>query len=227
MKALFASLLMTTTITCAGTAYAAGVEITGADTLIVDGNQWAQVDLFINLSWNDVNAACPSGICAAGVTLNGYDMSSWTWASVTELESLFINYDASLGALSAPENPYIEDIGSTWATAFFDSGWRPTFQDVNSRFVHGLLADQGFDASEGTGGGIEQGFNGGTDYAWAGTGDLKTAAYVETGAWFYRPSEVPVPAAAWLLFSALVGLGLVKRTGIQARNTSINDCVSP
>jgi hypothetical protein len=51
----------------------AAVPITGADAMTVDGTDWAQVDLFTNLSWNDINAYCPGGVCDTG-RLNGNDM---------------------------------------------------------------------------------------------------------------------------------------------------------
>ena len=51
----------------------AAVPITGADTMTGDGTDWAQVDLFTNLSWNEINAYCPGGVCGTG-SLNGNDM---------------------------------------------------------------------------------------------------------------------------------------------------------
>jgi hypothetical protein len=48
-----------------------GIDIT--DTVTVDGKVWAQVDLFTNLSWNDINAVCPEGACFG--ILNGHDMT--------------------------------------------------------------------------------------------------------------------------------------------------------
>ena len=50
------------------------------DTVIVGDKEWAQVVLFTSLSWNDMNAVCPAGVCGVG-TLNGFDMDGWTWAS--------------------------------------------------------------------------------------------------------------------------------------------------
>jgi hypothetical protein len=50
------------------------------DTVTADGKEWAQVDLFLNLSWYDINAVCPEGVCSDGGMLNGYDMTGWLWA---------------------------------------------------------------------------------------------------------------------------------------------------
>jgi hypothetical protein len=36
------------------------------DTVTVDGKEWGQVDLFLNLSWDQINAVCPAGVVAYG-----------------------------------------------------------------------------------------------------------------------------------------------------------------
>ncbi len=63
----------------------------GLATVTVDGREWAQVDQFSNLSWNDINAVCPAGVCSG--ILNGYNMTGWTWASVGEFEQLISAYE--------------------------------------------------------------------------------------------------------------------------------------
>lgn len=47
------------------------------DTVTVDGNEWAQADLFVGLSWNEMNAVCPAGNCMNGGMLGGNDMTGW------------------------------------------------------------------------------------------------------------------------------------------------------
>ena len=44
-----------------------------------------------------------------------------------------------------------------------------------------------------------------------GTGNLRNGAYVHVGSYLVAPSAVPVPAAAWLFGTALLGLVGVKR----------------
>lgn len=80
------------------------------NTVIVDGNEWAQVSDFVNLSWNDINAVCPTGVCGGG-TLNGFDMGGWTWASMPEVAMLF--------------SAYIDAVGGSNPEA--DSAWAPNF----------------------------------------------------------------------------------------------------
>ena len=91
------------------------------NTIRVDGKIWAQVDLFTNLSWNQIDAVCPNGICSG--VLKGHDMTGWIWASVEGLNALFNHY---LGAevLGPGPDHYIENPDSEWAPAFFNDGWR-------------------------------------------------------------------------------------------------------
>ncbi len=60
------------------------------DIITVNGNEWLQPALFTNLSWNDINAVCPAGVCSG--ELNGYDMTGWTWASIDDVNALFNSY---------------------------------------------------------------------------------------------------------------------------------------
>jgi hypothetical protein len=96
------------------------------DTVAVPGREWLQVDLFLNLSWNDIIAVCPvaaGGVCTNGGVLNGYNMTGWTWASVDDVNALFNHYIGSEELGPGPDE-YETGIGNTtWATAFFND-WR-------------------------------------------------------------------------------------------------------
>jgi len=63
-----------------------GLPITG--TVTVSGRILAQVGLFVDLSWDEVNAACPEQVCSG--KLDGYDMAGWTWASILDVND-FLN----------------------------------------------------------------------------------------------------------------------------------------
>ena len=54
------------------------------DTVTVGDKEWAQVDLFYNLSWSEIDGVCSGGTCGSG-TLNGYDMTGWTWATTSDV----------------------------------------------------------------------------------------------------------------------------------------------
>lgn len=99
-----------------------GTPITG--TVIANGKEWAQVDLFLDLSWSEVNAVCPGGACVFGGVLNGYRMTGWTWASVDDLNALFNFYIGSLELGPGPDQLF--DCATLWGTEFYDDGWRPT-----------------------------------------------------------------------------------------------------
>ena len=55
------------------------------DTVIVNKKEWAQVDLFRGLSWNEINNVCSGGVCDATGVLNGFDVSGWKWADGVEV----------------------------------------------------------------------------------------------------------------------------------------------
>ncbi len=112
------------------------------DTISVAGREWAQVDLFADLSWNDINTICPAGLCSG--VLNGFDMTGWMWASVEDLNSLFNHY-IGFAALGPGPDTYGEGKNSTWAPAFFNDGWRPNNpfgERAYSRALFGPLRDR-------------------------------------------------------------------------------------
>jgi hypothetical protein len=90
------------------------------DIITVNGNEWLQPALFNNLSWNDINAVCPEGVCAG--MLSGYDMTGWTWASVDDVNALFNHYIGSDVLGPGPDDYEAE---GPWAAAFFADGWFP------------------------------------------------------------------------------------------------------
>lgn len=105
--------------------------ITAADIVSVDGKDWAQVDLFTFLSWNDINAVCPSGVCVDGGMLNGHTMTGWTWASVDDVNAMFNVYLSAAGVtgsdlLGPGPDDYRVQGGAVWADAL-EAQWRLTF----------------------------------------------------------------------------------------------------
>ena len=102
----------------------------------VDGNLWAQPGLFLNLSWNDIEAACPgpSGLCSG--ELNGVDMNGWTWASVEEVGNLFNHYINASGD-DLPLTSIAGGFDTMWASAFYGDGWLPTNSSNAFRAIFG------------------------------------------------------------------------------------------
>jgi hypothetical protein len=153
-------------------------------TVIVDGNEWYQPTFFKNLSWYEVNSACPAGVCSG--TLNGYDLTGWTWASRQDMRDLFTYYLApnKLGV----NNDVSREVDSSWAPAFFTSGWR--WHGGLYSLPHSL---DGWIAAEqsperGAVAFIVDREVGEEDLAVSWSSATKEASNELQGAWFYRPA---------------------------------------
>ncbi len=59
-------------------------------TKFLNGREWAQVDAFAHVSYQQVVAACPAGVCTG--VLNGYAMDGWTWAAMDDVCAIFDSY---------------------------------------------------------------------------------------------------------------------------------------
>ena len=156
-----------------------GIPLT--DTVTINGTEWAQVDLFTNLSWNDMNAICSGGPCSG--VLNGYNMDGWTWASIYDVGDLFSSLSPHPGGIEQYEDP---DGSNPWATDFLalfaPTNANPgTFQEVTglssttfeSEGIDYVAAARVFDAVE----------NNSALTNIANETDEKSDIF---GAWFYR-----------------------------------------
>ncbi len=102
---------------------------TGPDSIMVDGREWAQSDLFDGVSWSQINTVCPAGVCAG--VLNGKDMTGWIWASTYEVQSLLENY-------ADPESDYCE----SGVANMIQDGWRPRSSNISyypTYLFHGFI----------------------------------------------------------------------------------------
>ena len=109
------------------------------DTVMIDGREWAQVDLFKKLSWNDMNAVCPAGVCSG--SLDGHAMLGWTWASredVTELFDYYVCGPSDAGCFTGLES----EANSAWAPMMFADGMRSTFTTGDFRVVGAHVSDE-------------------------------------------------------------------------------------
>lgn len=105
-----------------------GLPIT--DTVMFGGKEWAQVDLFTDLSWREIDTVCHGGACVNGGVLSGNNMTGWMWASeadVLELFNAYIPLEPPLG----PGPDTVFSLGS-WTLDLFDDGWRPTRDESTS-----------------------------------------------------------------------------------------------
>lgn len=104
--------------------YLQPVFVPAGDIIPVNGKEWLQPNLFNGLTWDEINAVCPNGVCNG--SLAGRDMTGWTWASIDDVAEL-LNYYIGRRAL-VPENYELLEVNSAWAPAFFNTGWRPSIR---------------------------------------------------------------------------------------------------
>lgn len=191
---------------------ASAVPITDADIVTVDGTDWAQVDLFVNLSWNDFNAVCPSGVCAIGGTLNGYDMTNWIWASQEALGSLFHSTTPHPGGIGRFEE-YVTPEPNQLVNDFIDMVGFNATRDLNFsplgiwREVIGYASNM-----ENAIAGVSVSNYIAENVAFVSNeGIFEGAVSLERGGWFYRSETVPAPATFALFGLGLTALGLTRR----------------
>jgi hypothetical protein len=165
----------------------ATVAISEDDIVTVDGTDWVQVDLFTNLSWNDINAACPGGICTG--ELNSYGVHGLIWASQDDLNKLFNVYliEANVAEhllLGPTRHNYSEAGAIEWVDDFLSDGWRITYSDSEQEIVDGRLSTMrdpmyGYRAS------FQNWVENKVDFFATNFTAPVTSSWSGTGAWFY------------------------------------------
>jgi hypothetical protein len=201
-----------------GTANAALIQ--NADIVSVDGREWTQPDLFLNLTWADISTVCPGGVCGAG-SLNGFDMAGWIWAGADSLNQLFNHYIGSNAMGPGPDSYTISGNTAPAENGFFGAGgFRET--DFTDDFLGepagsalGRMADSDdylarvlyIDGISG----LLVPLVGNNFYTSLPNTDLYTHDPIDNsplniGAWFYRdaPAQAPLPSSTWLLAAALL-----------------------
>lgn len=152
------------------------------DTIIVEGREWAQVDLFADVSWDSVDAVCPAandGVCDG--SLNAWNVTGWTWAHLEDVNRLFNVYISPvvLGPFSPDSHT---EADSLWAPAFFAAGWR-IFSGPSAGILQGWTRIQS-DSSNGFLGYLDPGLDEdrvGTDRTFG-----KSGSSGNLGVWLYR-----------------------------------------
>jgi len=178
------------------------------ETVNIAGQEWAQVNLFTNTSWNTLNTQCPGSVCTATSTINGYDLAGWTWASNQTVQTMF---NVFTGQFTLAPTFYLES-NSTWAPKFL-SYFFPTSTTVFLRRVWGLSStDTEFDSS----------FAPRVDdyFTVIRPDETCSACYAHykdlpnsnTGAWMVRdPASVPLPPTLTLFGLGLASLRISRR----------------
>jgi hypothetical protein len=122
---------------------------TGAEVLqdpLDPTREWAQVDLFAGLTWNQINAEC-SPVCAGAVDLNGYDMSGWAWATNEEIAAVWDNIIEHVNVVETPvcaQNA--AQTGDAWTSGtaaweflLNDFGFTQTYATPSGSFISGIV----------------------------------------------------------------------------------------
>lgn len=206
----------------------------GADTITRDtetGLDWLDVTVTAGLSFNAVSAEFGAG----------GDYEGYRYATTAELDQLITNfgyvavnqncdYGMTNCDIVSGDNPIVEhmirtlgDTGDAYYDAINDdrdvgpggagwtAGWladNPYPDDIIAYGGQGVIADSEFIHRH-------EGWSYYDTDDWIipahGSVGSGTGAALEYGSFLVTPSAVPIPAAAWLFGSALLGLGVVKR----------------
>lgn len=206
MSTLFRSLLVVLAVAWTGSASAALMS-----PVAVDGLEWLQPLDFLGYSWNEISATCDatSGLCNG--SLGGNDVTGWTWASIYDVGELYAALTPHPGGISNYESIPPESVA--WATDFFGlfSITNQIFTPVEAVGVLGVTS-----TLAPTGGAyygavsILVGFGGFQSQAITNDTVLLNDTWAG-GGWFYRASEVAVPATIPLLGLGLAALSLSRR----------------
>lgn len=123
------------------------IPIPDAQRVTVNGVTWAQADLFFRLTWGQINAQCPDGVCGSGSTLGQFDMAGWNWAGPDEVAALFNYYLANAGVggsdLLDPANlddAYITFGSAPWVRAIANDFDRTAYDHMAGYYLWGWVA---------------------------------------------------------------------------------------
>ncbi len=105
------------------TLFAAGVHATSIQPVHVGERQWLQPNAFVDIRWWDVEDICDTQTGTCEGSLNGVDLSGWTWASLGDVNNLFNSFIGQ-PQLTGPDMFFT--LTHLEIQSFFDAGFEPT-----------------------------------------------------------------------------------------------------
>ena len=179
------------------------------DTVTVGDYEWAQVDLFAGIMWNEVNTVCPSGVCGVG-TLNNYEIDGWLWANAAHVKSnvldpLYTYDDNNLQNTGWFDGPGIDPL--------VDAGFRAivwgqynTVRGVTANTVIKVINSN--NVTFGGAVGILERYTMDPNNTIIGYDGIQNRAisHGEVGVWLYRTVDVPEPSTLAIFALGMIGL---------------------
>ena len=182
-----------------------------SNAVIVGSLDWRQPVETIGVTYNLMATRCDVGTGACSGTLGLIDLNGWTWANRAQVHAMFeeliypattqfatdlttfnqvdsAGIDAAIGApnfLPTRQPGTLEEVNGITRTSNGALVWSPYLSDV---FAAGSNDNAVLNATRGV--------------------SIPSAI---SGAWLYRTTPVPLPAAAWLLLSGLGGIAALAR----------------
>lgn len=190
--------------------------------VIREGKEWLQPADFSLLTWFEINAVCPEGVCNG--ELNGIDVTGYTWASVDDVNALFNSYGVSPPMGPGPDIRL--EWPSTWAPLYFEDFLPMTDNSLvfdNSGWTRSEVLNNPSDAYSAS---VQYStIPEETDAFNTGSVGPKTAEALNFGAYFWRPAITPAATAiptmpVYGLAIMVLGLLLVTQRQLHPRKAS-------
>lgn len=183
--------------------------------VIVGDTEWFQPAELLGNSWNDFADICDltDGACAGN--LGGENLTGWTWATRSDVNSLINSYlsrygvagDDLLSGIDFYSTAPTSDV-SLWLPAIYAAGfinWTDETSIVYPQITYGWLRDTTADGQIGFAGfANDPGYSHSAVSSWA-PASQSSDTVAGPGAWLFRDAAaVPVPTSLSLVLLALI-----------------------